>query len=173
MARSIGNTDSHPVDGKNHSACATREIEMASPSDGDRGRVVVHVKGGKLLKGFTHDFRPGKSAFTLISEEKEDRGKTHEVRIADLKAIFFVRRLEGNVLYREKKKFKEVSATHLQGHRIELRFKDGEVIRGTTLDYSVGKQGFFVTPVDPMSNNQRIYVVADALRAVRFATDIM
>jgi len=143
-----------------------------SDSKENRGvYVVVHYKGGRLLKGYTRDFAPGREIFTLVSEQKRDKGHTYQVRIADLKAVFFVRALEGNIFYREKKKFKEVNMSHLRGIGIRLHFKDGEVIRGSSLDYAVGKKAFFVTPVDPESNNERIYVVADALLDVRVAGD--
>ena len=146
---------------------------MANSTDTNQVRVVVHFKGGRLLKGHTHDFTPGRNAFTVTSGKREDRGKIYEVSLRDLKAVFFVRQFDGNILYREKKRFKEVSRCHLRGHRIELRFQDGEIIRGTTLDYSVGKKGFFVTPVDPMSNNRLIYVVTDALSDVKFASEVL
>jgi hypothetical protein len=150
-----------------------REMDMANSTHTSQKRVVVHFKDGNLLKGHTRDFAPGTNAFTVISGQGEDGGKTREVRITDLKAVFFVRQLDGNILYREKKRFKEVTRSHLRGHRIELRFQDGEVIRGTTLDYAVGKEGFFITPVDPMSNNRLIYVVTDALSDVKFASEVL
>jgi hypothetical protein len=134
-------------------------------------RVVAHYKGGRLLKGHTRDFRPGADTFTLVSEEKRDKGHTYRVRVADLKAIFFVRALEGNIFYREKKSFQEVNMSHLRGISVRLRFTDGEVIRGSSLDYAIGKKAFFVTPVDPESNNERIYVVADALTDIKVAGD--
>jgi hypothetical protein len=136
---------------------------MASSIERTGVRVVAHFKGGRLLKGYTQDFNPDKDTFTLVSEQRRDKGKTYQVRIADLKAVFFVRALEGNIFYREKKKFREVNMSHLRGIGIRLHFKDGEVIRGASLDYAVGKKAFFVTPVDPESNNERVYVVADAL----------
>jgi hypothetical protein len=131
--------------------------------------VVVHYKGGRLLKGYTRDFRPGGETFTLVSEQGRDHGRTHQVRVHDLKAVFFVRVLGGNLFYREKKTFREVNMSHLRGIGVRLKFKDGEVIRGSSLDYAVGKKAFFVTPVDPESNNERIYVVADALADIRVA----
>jgi hypothetical protein len=132
-------------------------------------RVVVHYKGGRLLKGFTRDFEPSRDTFTLVSEQKRDQGQVYAVRIEDLKAVFFVRALGGNILYREKKNFREVNMSHLRGIGVRLHFKDGEVIRGSSLDYSIGKKAFFVTPVDPESNNVRIYVVADALLDIKLA----
>jgi hypothetical protein len=144
---------------------------MSSSIETTGVRVVVHYKGGRLLKGFTRDFVPGCDIFTLVSEQKRDQGQTYKVRIEDLKAVFFVRALAGNIFYREKKRFKEVNMSHLRGIGVRLHFKDGEVIRGSSLDYAIGKKAFFVTPVDPESNNERIYVVADALVDIKLAGD--
>ena len=142
---------------------------MSDSNESTGARVVVHYKGGRLLKGYTKDFAPSKESFSLISEQKMDKGHTYQVRTADLKAVFFVRAIEGNMFYREKKKFGEVNMSHLRGIGMRLHFKDGEVIRGSSLDYAVGKKAFFLTPVDPESNNERIYVVADALLDIKVA----
>ena len=129
--------------------------------------VVVHFKDGRLLKGFTHDFTPMKDAFHLTSEQSKDRGSEYEINFADLKAIFFVKTLEGNKDYAEKKKFEEVDTSGLKGLKIKVVFFDGEIIRGISLGYSKSSKGFFVIPVDPESNNERIYVISDALREVK------
>ncbi len=144
---------------------------MSDSTAGNGAHVVAHYKGGKLLKGYTRDFAPEKETFTLVSEQKRDRGQTYQVRIADLKAVFFVRALQGNMFYREKKKFREVNMSHLRGIGMRLHFKDGEVIRGSSLDYAIGKKAFFITPVDPESNNERICVVADAVCDIKVAGD--
>ena len=89
-----------------------------------------------------------------------------EILEQDLKAVFFVKTLEGNKAYHERKKFKDMDSTRLRGLKIKVKFTDGEVMRGTTLGYNKAKKGFFITPVDPRENNDRIYVVADALRDV-------
>jgi hypothetical protein len=132
--------------------------------------VVVHYKSGNILKGYTHDFSPAANEFHLISELPADKGTIHDVRIADLKAVFFVKTLDGNKAYHERKVFKATDTSRLRGLKIKVRFTDGEVARGTTLGYSKAKKGFFITPVDPKDNNDRIYVVADALRDVATGT---
>ena len=35
-----------------------------------------------------------------------------------------------------------------------------------------GKQGFFVSPVDPKSNNVLVYAVADAVESVKLASEV-
>ena len=146
---------------------------MSRPDGSGPHQVVAHFKGGKLLKGSTSDFDPFGPSFRVISERPEDKGRAYQVRIGDLKALFFVKTLDGDLMYREKKRFREVRNTsHLVGLRIEVHFKDGEVIRGTSMDYNGGLQGFFVSPVDPKSNNDYVYVVADAVKEIKLAGEV-
>jgi len=51
--------------------------------------------------------------------------------------------------------------------KIKVEFSDGEIIRGMSYVYSKRKKGFFIFPVDPQSNNEKIYVLADSLRDVK------
>lgn len=133
----------------------------------ERNRVVVHFKDGRLFKGYTHDFTPVKEIFHLASEQEEDKGDIYEIKVADLKAIFFVKTLEGKKDYDEKRRFEEVDTSGLRGVKIRVEFYDGEVIRGISLGYGKNRKGFFIIPVDPQSNNERIYVLSDALRDVK------
>lgn len=134
-----------------------------------RNKVVAHFVDGRLLKGYTHDFTPARDMFHLTSQLEEDFGTTYDVNISDLKAVFFVKTLKGNLGYKEKKQYDEVDASRLRGMRIRIEFNDGEIIRGISLGYSKSKKGFFIVPVDPRSNNERIYVIAAAVRDVKIA----
>ena len=84
----------------------------------------------------------------------------------DLKAIFMVRDFIGHSLYKERKKY--IEGEELSGKKVEVTFKDGEVLVGSTLGYDSKRQGFFIFPVDPKSNNIRIYVVSFAVEKVRY-----
>lgn len=136
-----------------------------------RNRIVLHFLNKRLLKGYTHDFTPLRERFHLVSEQDDDKGNIYEVNCSDLKAVFFVKSLSGNKDYTEKKDFGDVDATALRGLKVKVEFPDGEVIRGTSFGYSKNRKGFFVIPVDPESNNERIYVVANGLRQVRIGAE--
>jgi len=136
----------------------------------ERNRIVVHFKDGRLLKGFTHDFTPVKDVFHVTSEADSDQGKIHEVLCPNLKAIFFVKTLGGDVKYKEKKRFDEVDTSQLRGIKIKVEFNDGEVLRGISLGYSRTRKGFFVIPVDPKSNNERVYVISNSVRDVKLGS---
>jgi hypothetical protein len=131
-----------------------------------RNRVVVRYIDGKILKGYTHDFLPEKELFHLIEETAAGEGSVHEVKMPELKAVFFVKTFDGNKDYNEKKSFKEVDPAALHGIKIKVTFADGEVLCGISLGYNKAKKGFFIVPIDPLSNNDRIYVIASATTKV-------
>ena len=136
-----------------------------------RNRIVLHFSDNRLQKGYTHDFTPLREKFHLISEQQEDKGNIYEINCSDLKAIFFVRTLDGDRDYDEKKRFEDVDIAGLRGLKVKVEFPDGEVVRGTSFGYSKKRKGFFIVPVDPRSNNERIYVVATALSEVRVGAE--
>lgn len=123
--------------------------------------VVVHIPGGTLLKGVTNNFFPNKDRFHLTDK---DTGEVHEVPFAGLKAVFFVKGFDGDRTYRERT---DVERTGF-GKRIQVDFNDGEILVGYCQGMTPNRPGFFVFPVDPQSNNDRIYVLTAATRAVRF-----
>ena len=127
-------------------------------------KVVVRFADGRLLKGTAADFSPGKDRFHVSPMDGPEGTGPEEVRVAELKAVFFVKDLTGNPDYSEQLGF-DPSRPAL-GRRIRVAFEDGEVIVGTTMGYQPTRPGFFVEPADPGSNNQRCYVVAAATREV-------
>jgi len=56
----------------------------------------------------------------------------------------------------------------VQGRLIEVTFKDGEVLVGSTTGYDPKRPGFFFFPIDPKSNNIKAYILSSAVRGVRF-----
>ena len=47
-----------------------------------------------------------------------------------------------------------------------VKFKDGENLYGTSMTYGKYKTGYFVYPVDPKDNNERIFVVNSAVESI-------
>jgi hypothetical protein len=128
-------------------------------------KVVVRYSDGKLIKGFTHDFFLNKERFHLIPANNPS-GEAIEVAIKDLKAVFLVRGFIGRSLYKERKKY--IEGEKSSGKKVEVTFVDGEVLVGSTLGYNPKRQGFFILPADPKSNNIRVYVVSSAVEKVRY-----
>lgn len=130
-------------------------------------RVVVRYQDGRLLKGFTSDFFPNKDLFHLAPDEGGQAAKPVEVRMADLKAVFFVKDFQGNPQHEERREFD--GSRPVVGRKIQVMFKDGEQLLGTTQGYQPGRPGFFIVPADAQSNIERCYVISAATKVVSFA----
>ncbi|MEE8328805.1 MAG: hypothetical protein V3R54_02615 [Thermodesulfovibrionia bacterium] len=122
--------------------------------------VVAKFKDGTILKGKTSDFFPNKKLFHL---EQQD-GKTVDINIEKLKALFFVKELIGNKSH--KKTYDDVIPGG--GRKIQVMFSDGEVITGYSHGYSPNRSGFFVIPADTKGNNKRIFIINSATEKITF-----
>ncbi len=133
-------------------------------------KVVARLRDGRLLKGHVKEFDPNAVELILIQLEN---GEELRLPIDKLKALFFVHSLEGDPGYRERKVF---GIRESLGHKIYIRFSDGESMlgfvkgdvpwhkgfyRASPENYS---NGFFMAPVDGESNNIKIFVIASAIR---------
>lgn len=125
--------------------------------------VVVRFTDGRILKGTTRDFLPAKAMFHIYPVDAQE---AIEVMVHDLKAVFFVKRLGGDPNYNEHKDLPEQKVASL-GKKIGVVFVDGEMLAGYTHSYNPSNPGFFVTPVDPKSNNIRVFVVRDSVKEVK------
>jgi hypothetical protein len=119
-------------------------------------KVVARYLDGTVLKGTTQDFSPGRAVFHLATEQ----GPPAKVPLTQLKAIFFVRDLNGDPQRKDVKGFIASAAETAHGRKIAVRFLDGEVLCGHSLSYSPHRDGFFLFPSDSSSNNLRVFVVA-------------
>lgn len=126
-------------------------------------KVVAHYKDKRVLKGSTEDFDPSCSALLLVPQGVA-RTKAVRVELEELKALFFVRALEGNPGYEERK---VPTATRKPlGRLLRITFLDGETLVGSTLEYDPQAVGFSVYPIDLKSNNTRVFVINSAVRRV-------
>ena len=130
-------------------------------------RVVARYLDGRTIKDTTADFLPTRPTFHVIPGGQSGTSiQVADVRMADLKAVFFVKDLAGDAAYNEGKAF--APDARAAGRKVQVEFKDGEVIVGTTQGYQPDRPGFFVVPVDPKSNNDRCFVVMAAVKDVKF-----
>jgi hypothetical protein len=129
-------------------------------------KIVARYCDGRTLKGTTQNFFPNKPVFHVNRLGGTGPGALIEVKVEDLKAIFFVRDFTGNPKHVEKKQL--APGERAQGRLMEVTCKDGEAIVGTTTGYDPIRPGFFLFPIDPSSNNARIFMVTSAVRTARF-----
>jgi hypothetical protein len=126
--------------------------------------VVARYLNGTVVKGTTQDFFPDHTIFHI-----QVRGATGTVavKMAELKAVFFVKDLLGNPGHVKTREFQAIDPGLTQGKRIAVLFKDGELLLGYTLSYTAGRNGFWMTPVDRSGNNHRAFVLTAAAKQIR------
>ncbi len=129
-------------------------------------KVVARFADGRLVKGMTADFFPAKDTFHVSVVGASADAKPVEIHTKDLKALFFVKDFDGDPSHVERNEFDP--ARPPVGRPIRVRFKDGEVLVGTTTGYQAGRPGFFLVPADPDSNIERCYVVTAATEEAGF-----
>ena len=137
---------------------------MNESQHSDASRVVAHMNDGRILRGATQDFFPNRAMFHLIAA---DGGATLELRTKELKGLFFVRAFGGNPTRKDVRGFIAGPQETSQGKKIAVLFKDGELLCGYSLSYSPDRDGFFMFPADPGSNNLRIYVIISSTVEVK------
>ena len=85
-----------------------------------------------------------------------------EIRLDQLKAIFFVKDFNGNKDHSDAYGEKIVDG----GRKLKVIFADGETIVGYTTGYLPDRQGFYMVPADLKGNNERLFVVKSATKKI-------
>ena len=129
-------------------------------------KVVARYADGRIVKGMTSDFLPTKQAFHVSEVATTAQLKPLEIRMAELKALFFVKDFAGDAQHAEGNEF-DVSRPRVGPH-MRVHFADGEVLVGTTQGYQPNRPGFFLEPADSDSNIERCYAMAAAVQQVSF-----
>ena len=128
-------------------------------------KVVAKKKDGTLIKGTTGDFFPDKYIFHVHSRGLGEYS-VQEVVVNDLKAVFFVKKLEGDKSQHDTPKKTVKTKRPTIGRHIRVFFQDGEVIDGLSHSLHMDRLGFFMTPIDTTSNNERIFLVLSSVETI-------
>lgn len=126
--------------------------------------IVARYADGRVLKGVTRDFSPNRGTFHV---DVQDGSPGVELRFRQLKALFFVRSLDGDSARQDVRGFVHGPAETQHGKKIAVRFRDGEFLCGYTLSWSPDREGFFLFPSDATGNNQRIFVISSATLEIK------
>jgi hypothetical protein len=136
-------------------------------------KVVARFRDGRIVKGHVIRFSIESDMIVL---NNETTGEENPIAIEELKAIFFVKSFQGVREHVEKKVF---GIRKLAGRRVFVKFHDKESLVGCIegavpwdKGFSLAKlgekaKGFFLTPVDGDSNNEKIFVVGSAIQDVQ------
>jgi hypothetical protein len=119
--------------------------------------VAVRFLDKRILKGRIVDFHPGREVFHV---EEPGQAAPTRVEVEGLKAIFFIKTLEGNREHVEKRAFEERTGPE---KTVWIEFRDGERLAGWSNSFGSARGGFYVFPADEESNMEKAYVFRAAV----------
>jgi hypothetical protein len=127
--------------------------------------VVLHFRDGTTCRGeLRRDFSPSDRAVEI----RDGDGTDVHAEFENLKAVFFIKDPRQRDL--------EIQISEMDirrrasGASARVEFFDGEVVHGRVAQYSVEEHGFFLFPTAPESNNEKIFVVVQALKTLYVET---
>jgi hypothetical protein len=155
-----------------------REIEKDLVSvRKDEHKVVIHLDGGKVVKGYIDLNRNDAIAFFkasyldvpgAITVRSLDMNESAlAIRVQDIKAVFVVKSFRGDQKRRGLRFYSNGPA--VGSIWAEIQFKDNEIIEGlieNSVQHLLG-DAFLLKPSDPGSNNLYIYVNKAAIANYR------
>jgi hypothetical protein len=121
-------------------------------------KVVAQFKDRTIMKGRTFNFSQNREIFHLHRLD----GATVDIALEELKAVFFVKDYRGDKNHH----YLYSDIVEGGGTKIEIKFYDGEHVKGFMHTYHHGREGFFITPADINGNNIRIFVVTSAAEEI-------
>jgi len=130
-------------------------------------KAVVKYQNEKIIKGWIEDFRLDRESFILFPLIEYSEEERMEINFDSLKAVFFVKDFIGDKNYKKVRTFNVDLLITPSQRKLIVNFVDGEHLYGTSHSYGRYKVGFFMYPVDPKDNSERIFVVQSAVVSVR------
>jgi hypothetical protein len=126
-------------------------------------KVVARFRSGPVVKGICLDVDPSRPTCHV----RPPGLPVVEVKLTDLKALYFVKSLDGNPAHEEGESFDAGDRRTKGSTTVEIRFQDGERLVGFTNRYPPNRPHYFVVPVDLKSNNVRILVNTLAVASIQ------
>ncbi len=150
---------------------------MDSQPATEKHKVVVNLRDGTVVKGYLETTVPTDLASLLqdplrrfplhLKLQGTNGSGAHQIDVSKAKAIFFVKSFEGDKKKHPVRFYANGPAVH--GIWVEVRFHDGEVVEGVIHNslHHLIEDGFLMSPSDPESNNEVIYVLKSSIQNYR------
>lgn len=124
--------------------------------------VVLRYLNGEMEKCL---IKPYISCSIKVIQVIREDGSVRTIPIEKLKAIFFVKDLNGKG--HKEGAWEEEDPNALKvGKKVVITFKDGEKIKGKVIGEWKKGEGFFIYPIEKNTNNLKIFVVRSSVTEI-------
>lgn len=128
--------------------------------------VMVTFLDGSKIEGRVMNFNIKRKVFHLMAV-RADAQTTKAVMFTDVKTVHFLKEAAESKHYELVEEGIEKSESVAPiAYKLIVEFKDGEFLHGSALKYSPDEQGFYITPDNPQSPHEKIYINQDAVKKV-------
>lgn len=128
-------------------------------------RLVIHFQSGKTLACWGDNFMPLEEE--IMVKDQDDR--IQRVVLKEVKVVCFVKAFATDSRTTHKPPA-QILFQAVPGRKVKLLFKDGEKMEGVSSLKERPVRGFFVTPLNPNSNNIHIFVNPAFLKSFEFTS---
>jgi hypothetical protein len=129
-------------------------------------KVLVRLRSGELIKGDLLSLNVARPSFYLVAEKDDGKTNTITVNMDSLKAIFFLKKEEKDTSVVHTETIEQSVVAGLHGFRLDVEFRDGEMIHGSAHKYNPTDKGFYMVPLNPAERYDRIYINAAWVKKV-------
>jgi hypothetical protein len=123
-------------------------------------KVRVKMKNGEEIKGDLLSLNTTRPTFYLVAEKDDGKILNVTVSMDSVKAIFFLKKEEKDASIVHTETIEQSVFAGLHGFRLDVEFKDGEMIHGSAHKYNPNDKGFYMVPLNPAERYDRIYINA-------------
>lgn len=123
-------------------------------------RVLVRLQDGVDIKGDLLALNAAKPSFYLVVEKGDGKTDTITVSMDSVKAIFFLKKEEKDASVVHTETIEQSVVASIHGFRLDVEFRDGEMVHGSAHKYNPSDKGFYMVPLNPAERYDRIYVNA-------------
>jgi len=131
-------------------------------------KVILEYADGSSMIGYTNDFFPNIPFFHLLMFSDSSRDKETIIHLDDLKRIFFEENIKEDISPHDQY-LSENKGTF--GDKLEIVFKDGEILTGFVTDYRPNSFGFSVL-TNQGNNPLIVFATSSAIRKIRYLNNL-
>jgi hypothetical protein len=130
-------------------------------------RVIVVFTNGREVAGEALFFNPQKMAFPFQFKNAQGKLVAQDVSLGDVKKILFLKKEPGTESRIHSEKIEDSHYASSVSFRLLVEFLDGEILVGTSIKSATEDKGFFLVPMNPAENSERIYINSAAVKTVQ------